>query len=73
MQPSASADADLAHSPYQLRPATAADYDFLYQLKVAALKEYVAATWGWDEAYQRQHFAWDSSSSLRAKLTIRCG
>jgi ribosomal protein S18 acetylase RimI-like enzyme len=44
-------------SPYRLRPATAADYEFLYQLKVACLKEYVAATWRWDEAYQRQHFA----------------
>lgn len=50
-------DLQPTQSPYGLRPATAADYDFLYQLKVAALKEYVAATWGWDEVHQRQHFA----------------
>ena len=42
---------------YALRQAVDADYDFLYQLKVACLKEYVAATWGWDEAYQQAHFA----------------
>jgi ribosomal protein S18 acetylase RimI-like enzyme len=41
---------------YTLRPATSNDYDFLYELKVACLKEYVAATWGWDEAYQQQRF-----------------
>ena len=46
-----------ANTSYILCPATQADYDFLYQLKVATLKEYVAATWGWDEDYQRQHFA----------------
>jgi ribosomal protein S18 acetylase RimI-like enzyme len=42
---------------YTLRPATDADYDFLYQLIVVCMKEYVTATWGWDEEYQRQHFA----------------
>ena len=42
---------------YQLRPAKTTDYEFLYQLKVACLKEYVAATWGWDKTYQREHFA----------------
>lgn len=48
---------DLALAPaYTLRPATADDYDFLYDLHVACLKEYVAATWGWDEAVQRAIF-----------------
>lgn len=42
---------------YALRPATKSDYDFLYSLKVACLKEYVSATWGWDEAFQQRHFA----------------
>lgn len=42
---------------YSLRQATEFDYDFLYQLKVSCLKEYIAATWGWDEIFQKKHFA----------------
>ncbi len=42
---------------YHLRAADKADFDFLYRLKVVCLKEYVAAIWGWDEAFQRKHFA----------------
>jgi ribosomal protein S18 acetylase RimI-like enzyme len=42
---------------YSLRQATDSDYDFLYQLKVTCLKEYITATWGWDESYQKEHFA----------------
>jgi ribosomal protein S18 acetylase RimI-like enzyme len=38
------------------RQATDADYDFLYDLMVVAMKEYVAAIWGWDEAWQRDYF-----------------
>jgi ribosomal protein S18 acetylase RimI-like enzyme len=42
---------------YTLRLATQADCEFLYELKKACLKEYVAATWGWDESYQKSHFS----------------
>ncbi len=42
---------------YTLRPATGADFAFLYDLHVACLREYVAQTWGWDEAVQRELFA----------------
>lgn len=38
------------------RPATLDDYDFLYALRRAALKESVARTWGWDEAWQQTYF-----------------
>ena len=41
---------------YQLRPATEADVPFLWTLLVAAMKEYVAQTWGWDEEFQRHYF-----------------
>jgi len=41
---------------YRLRPATPDDYDSLYTLFVRSMKEHVAATWGWDEALQREHF-----------------
>lgn len=42
---------------YSLRQATYADYDFLYQLHEAAMREYVEATWGWQDAWQQEYFA----------------
>jgi GNAT superfamily N-acetyltransferase len=42
---------------YFLRRAEATDFDFLFRLKVVCLKEYVTAVWGWDEAFQKSHFA----------------
>src|SRR5215469_3028590 len=45
---------------YLLRPATLADYAFLYDLHVATMKPYVTQVWGWDDQSQaerfRQHF-----------------
>ena len=41
---------------YALRPAGEADVPFLWHLRVAAMKEYVARTWGWDEGFQRHYF-----------------
>jgi ribosomal protein S18 acetylase RimI-like enzyme len=38
-----------------LRPARSADSEFCYQLHKAAMGEYVAAIWGWDEQFQRDH------------------
>lgn len=35
-----------------LRPATRADREWCYDLHRAAMREYVAAVWGWDEAEQ---------------------
>ena len=43
-------------STVQLRPAIAADVDFLYRLHKAAMQDSIAQTWGWDEAWQQQHF-----------------
>lgn len=39
---------------YILRPATAADYDYLYQLHRNTIRPYVEATWGWDEEEQQE-------------------
>ena len=39
-----------------LRPATENDYDFLWWLHGATMRDYVDAIWGWDEAVQRQFF-----------------
>lgn len=36
-----------------LRPATAADSEFCFQLHKAAMGDYIAAIWGWDEQRQR--------------------
>jgi ribosomal protein S18 acetylase RimI-like enzyme len=47
------------------RPATQADYHFLYTLHTLALGPYVEATWGWDEALQGQRFRaeWDPTAN----------
>jgi ribosomal protein S18 acetylase RimI-like enzyme len=41
---------------YTLRPATWAEFDFLFELRVQTMKEYVEATWGWDQADQLMRF-----------------
>lgn len=38
-----------------LRPATAADSEFCFQLHKAAMGDYIAATWGWDDQAQRDY------------------
>ncbi len=40
-----------------LRPATAADSEFCFQLHKAAMGEYVTAIWGWDDQWQRDSHA----------------
>jgi GNAT superfamily N-acetyltransferase len=40
-----------------LAPAQGADEDRLFALHREAMSGYVAATWGWDEAWQRDFFA----------------
>ena len=41
---------------YTFRPTVAADYDFLYDLHRAAMRDYIEATWGWDEEWQAEYF-----------------
>jgi len=40
----------------QLRIATPEDYDFLYALHCKTMHDYIEATWGWDEEWQRNDF-----------------
>jgi len=40
----------------KLRPATNADFEFLYQLHRDTMKEYIETTWGWEENWQRDYF-----------------
>jgi ribosomal protein S18 acetylase RimI-like enzyme len=37
-----------------LRTATEQDSEFVFLIKKAALGEYIAQTWGWDEQFQRE-------------------
>ncbi len=50
-------------SMYALRDAVDADYESLYALHVATMRDAVAATWGWDAAVQQAMFRerWDAS------------
>ncbi len=41
---------------FALRPATPDDRDGIYALRRAGLRDYVEATWGWDEADQSARF-----------------
>jgi len=52
-RPGGTVAASLAKAGIGLRPATAADAEFCYQLHKAAMGEYVTAVWGWDEQVQR--------------------
>lgn len=53
----------------RLRPASAADFDFLYQLRRVTMKEYVQAIWGWDEVAQQERFA-ASFNPARSQIII---
>ena len=50
-------NADEHNLEISFRQITFDDFDFLWRLHNAALKEYVEKTWGWDEGRQRELFA----------------
>lgn len=54
---------------YTLRPATHEDYDFLYQLHVAAMKYLITHVWGWEDARQEQFFA-DHFDPAPARIVV---
>jgi ribosomal protein S18 acetylase RimI-like enzyme len=41
---------------FAFRSISAGDYEFLWRLHNAALKNYVEATWGWNEEWQKADF-----------------
>ncbi|MCA1622443.1 MAG: GNAT family N-acetyltransferase [Acidobacteria bacterium] len=45
------------------------DFEFLWRLHNAALKDYVMRVWGWDEERQRQLFR-ESFETKRAKIIV---
>ena len=42
--------------PIDFRQATEEDFDFLYAMHIATMKDYVDQTWGWDNAFQESLF-----------------
>jgi len=40
----------------KFRVAKSEDYDFLYALHCKTMRDYIEATWGWDEVWQQNHF-----------------
>ena len=55
---------------YQLRPATKADYAFLYNLHRDTIQPSVAATWGWDEVWQQAYFAQKFDPTKRQIIVV---
>jgi ribosomal protein S18 acetylase RimI-like enzyme len=41
---------------FELRPARESDREPLYELHRATMRDVITRTWGWDEAWQRDHF-----------------
>jgi ribosomal protein S18 acetylase RimI-like enzyme len=54
---------------YVLIPATNLDFDFAYQLKKIAYKEYIEQTWGWDEGFQMK-FHQENFSTANTRIII---
>ena len=61
---------DPAFGGCALRAATRDDETFLFELHRAALSVYVDATWGWDDDWQRAHFA-EHYAPARNALIVR--
>jgi GNAT superfamily N-acetyltransferase len=61
---------------WALRAAESSDEDFLFALHRDAMRAYVDATWGWDEAWQRAHFAANYAPERQAVIvrggTVLC-
>ena len=48
---------------FELRPASEADYDFVWRVAATTMRDYVNAIWGWDEAWQEQRFRGNYSAA----------
>jgi len=66
----------LARAPafrgHALRPGRLQDEPFLFALHREAMRDYVSATWGWDDKWQRMHFAEHYAPSRHA-IILRDG
>lgn len=55
---------------YTLRQATPADLDYLFDLHRATMREYVEATWGWNEEWQRDYFVKKYDPAARQVIQV---
>jgi ribosomal protein S18 acetylase RimI-like enzyme len=61
----------VSSATFHLRPATAGDLDRLFEIHRLAIRPYVEATWGWDEAWQAAYFREHFDPAIRQ--VICCG
>lgn len=56
---------------FTLIPATDNHFDFAYQLKKLAYREYIEQTWGWDEEFQvnfhRENFSTENTKIIQVE------
>jgi GNAT superfamily N-acetyltransferase len=57
---------------YALRPAGRADEEAMYSLHRDAMRAHIDAIWGWNEEWQRAHFAAHYAPARNA-IIVRCG
>jgi ribosomal protein S18 acetylase RimI-like enzyme len=61
---------DRGQASYSFRQASNADFDFLYDLHVAAMRRYVERLWGWEEAWQLEYFSRKFDAQKRKIILI---
>ncbi len=55
---------------YTLRPATPADFDFLFDLHRAAMRAYIEPIWGWHEDWQLEYYREKYDSRQRQIIQV---
>jgi ribosomal protein S18 acetylase RimI-like enzyme len=65
-------DSDAGTPSYSLRPAVPEDSDFIYAVRVAGLRDYVAQIWGWDDQFQTLRFR-DTFDPARYQVILIAG
>ncbi len=53
-----------------LRAAKPEDFDFLYGLHRAVFQDYVAQVWGWNEAWQEEHYRQQFNPSANQIISL---
>jgi ribosomal protein S18 acetylase RimI-like enzyme len=56
---------------FSIRPAKADDLNKLFIIHKAALGEYIAATWGWDDAWQFDFFREHCRPEVRSVIEVK--
>src|SRR5437879_4560285 len=62
-----------AFRDHALRPARRDDENFLYALHRESMHDYIDAIWGWNEQWQRAHFAAEYAPARNAIVVLTRG